>query len=77
MTKRKCNYDFIKGVLIILVVWGHCCSYLSGSNYEKNLLTSYIRLFQMPLFIFMSGYFVKSVYKIDELYDRVKKIFII
>lgn len=75
MTKRKCNYDFIKGVLIILVVWGHCCSYLSGSNYEKNLLTSYIRLFQMPLFIFMSGYFVKSVYKIDELYDRVKKIF--
>lgn len=71
--KKENEWDFIKGVLIVFVIWGHCCAYLSGVKYEKNLLTTYIRLFQMPLFILVSGYFQKPVYTIRELIGKYKK----
>ncbi len=47
--------------------------YLSGVGYEKNLLTSYIRLFQMPLFIFISGYFQKPVTNVSLVSKKLKK----
>ena len=49
-TVRKPEWDFVKGILIIFVVWGHICSYISG-EYDKNILTAVIRLYQMPMFI--------------------------
>ena len=49
----------MKGILIIFVVWGHICSYVSGI-YDKNFLTAVIRLYQMPMFILVSGYFQKK-----------------
>lgn len=58
-TARKPEWDFVKGILIIFVVWGHVCSYVSGI-YDKNLLTAVIRLYQMPMFILVSGYFQKG-----------------
>lgn len=67
------EWDFVKGILMLLVIWGHCCAYLSGAAYEKNLLTTYIRLFQMPLFILVSGYFQKQVCTFQELVGRYKK----
>lgn len=72
---RRDDFDFIKGVLIVLVVWGHCCMYNSGPDYDKNILTAYIRLFQMPLFIFISGYFQKSINDIAQLKGKIKKVF--
>lgn len=71
--KRIDDFDFIKGVLIIFVIWGHCCMCLSGPDYEKNALTTYIRLFQMPLFIFISGYFQKSISTVSEGFLYLKK----
>ena len=71
--KRIDDFDFIKGVLIFFVIWGHCCMYLSGSDYEKNALTTYIRLFQMPLFIFISGYFQKSFSTASEGFAIFRK----
>lgn len=56
-------FDNLKGVLIILVVLGH---FLSGATSEGILpawrLFDFIYLFHMPLFIFASGLFCKSVY---------------
>lgn len=71
--KRLESYDFMKGVLIMCVIWGHLCMYLSGSDYEKNELTTYIRLFQMPLFILISGFFQKSVVTLDDLKSKLRK----
>ena len=58
---RDKSYDFIKGVLIAFVVWGHVCAFSAGAGYDKNILTTYIRLFQMPVFVFISGYFQKEI----------------
>ena len=66
-------FDFVKGCLILFVIWGHMCMYLSGADYEKNFLTMYIRLFQMPLFIFISGFFQKSIYSLSHLVQKIEK----
>ena len=72
--ERKLEWDYIKGILIILVVWGHVCSYISGDGYEKNFLTAAIRLFQMPLFIFVSGVFQHNYSNITEVRYRIISI---
>lgn len=72
-TNRREDFDFIKGCLILFVIWGHFCMYLSGDGYEKNLLTTYVRLFQMPLFIFISGYFQKPVNSLSLASKKLQK----
>lgn len=73
---RKLEFDFIKGALILFVVWGHCCMYNSGPDYDKNFLTSYTRLFQMPLFIFISGFFQKDINNVLEIKTKLNKTFV-
>lgn len=75
LKERMPEWDFIKGLLIIFVVWGHVCSYISDFNYESNELTSVIRLYQMPMFILISGYFQKSCNTIHDVKIRAIKIF--
>lgn len=70
---RNADFDFIKGILILLVIYGHLCMYFSETDYEKNTLTTYIRLFQMPLFIFISGYFQKSVISLSDMWQKLLK----
>ena len=62
MKNRQLFWDNFKGILIILVVFGHFIS-----NYATNLPDSlaakiyvFIYSFHMPAFIFCSGYFSKS-----------------
>lgn len=75
MIKRYLDIDFCKGVLIILVVWGHFCAHSSGYDYDKNVITMYVRLFQMPLFFMISGLFQKSVSDFPSLKRTIKKTF--
>lgn len=75
MKARIEYFDFLKGVLICLVVWGHICSYLSGLDYEYNAVTRYVRLFQMPLFIMVSGFFSKDITSIKVLVNKIVKDF--
>ena len=75
MTKRYLDIDFCKGLLIVMVVWGHFCAHSSGSDYEKNALTMYIRLFQMPLFFMISGLFQKRITNTVEFLYSVKRCF--
>ena len=73
-TVRRPEWDFVKGLLIIFVVWGHICAYISG-EYDKNTLTAVVRLYQMPMFILVSGFFQKECNSTDELKKRILKIF--
>lgn len=52
--QRSLYWDTLKGLLIILVVLGHCGTALSGG------LLSAIYAFHMSLFIVVSGYFSKK-----------------
>jgi len=56
---RLAYWDNIKGVLIILVVIGHYLwAYWDSGNVRQ--LISFIYLFHMPAFVFVSGYFSKG-----------------
>lgn len=67
---RLNNIDFIKGLLIILVFFGHI---LHGSV-EESIWRSIIYSFHMPLFIGISGYLFNANKVIDnKLIDLIKK----
>lgn len=57
-------FDNLKGVLIILVVVGHVVYPVSTSPYMFTMgIIDFIYLFHMPLFLFVSGLFARSVFK--------------
>jgi fucose 4-O-acetylase-like acetyltransferase len=55
MKQRLLYIDNLKGILILLVVLGHCIQN-ALPDYENNLLFRFIYSFHMPLFIFVSGF---------------------
>ncbi|MDU1889527.1 MAG: acyltransferase family protein [Dysgonomonas sp.] len=62
MAKQRNLYaDFLKGILIISVVIGHCIQYLQCENdfslFWNHFLFKTIYTFHMPLFMGISGYF--------------------
>ena len=58
-SRRSLYWDNIKGVLIILVVFGHFLFGLQNSEINNTIVDA-IYLFHMPAFVFVSGYFSKS-----------------
>ncbi|MCC5891273.1 acyltransferase family protein, partial [Exiguobacterium sp.] len=67
-------YDNIKGVLVLLVVFGHLLTDVRGAY--DDLLPNWIYLFlysfHMPLFIMLSGYFFR-----ENRYLRVIQLFVV
>ena len=55
--ERDNRIDTLKGVLVTLVVFGHCFIYGSPMDGMKTNLSNWIYLFHMPFFVFLSGYF--------------------
>lgn len=55
---RNEKIDNIKGILIILVVFGHSLELIMGHGWERELYVV-IYSFHMPLFIYTTGYFAK------------------
>lgn len=81
MNKRNGYIDFLKGIAIILVVFGHNIQYGSGSNYLTNelffdnIIFKFIYSFHMPLFAIISGYlFFWTIKKYDSKKVIKKKI---
>ncbi|SFP02405.1 acyltransferase family protein [Prevotella sp. tf2-5] len=63
------SIDFLKGITIILVVWGHAIQTINplpGDNTIFNLIYS----FHIPLFMFLSGF---VSYKLRNTLDDIKK----
>lgn len=65
-------FDILKGIGIVLVVWGHCIQYGNGEvfyamdKFYDDSLFQFIYSFHMPFFMFVSGYlFLFSVQRHD------------
>lgn len=75
MTKERILWlDNLKGLLIILVVFGHCIQH-TLPDYADNVVFRYIYSFHMMLFMFVSGYacYVQEV-EWSLLGKRVKQL---
>ncbi len=55
--------DNLKGLLIFLVVWGHSLEFYVDESFCIEVIYTFIYLFHMPVFVFISGYFSKNVSK--------------
>ena len=59
---RDLSFDYMKGVLIFLVVWGHLISFCmsNDSDIYFDSLRKFLYSFHMPLFVFISGWFFRN-----------------
>lgn len=64
---RDKSFDILKGVAIILVIVGHC---------DIGGLLPFIDSFHMPLFFFVSGFFLKKRPLIEEIQTSAKRLFV-
>lgn len=58
-TNRNNRIDFYKAVLIFSVVWGHTINILLNGEHCDCNISWFLRSFDMPMFMFLSGYFLK------------------
>lgn len=64
---RIALFDNIKGILIILVVFGHVAHPVHNANHALSAMFDIIYLFHMPMFVLMSGLFAKGAYRDGRL----------
>jgi fucose 4-O-acetylase-like acetyltransferase len=69
MKERDASWDFVKTVLMFVVVFGHVCP--AGSEWTP--VTRIVGLFVMPLFFFVSGYFQSRITSFKALVGKLKK----
>ncbi len=55
---RDRYFDFIRGIAVIFVLWGHCIQYgmVAAGDFFENPIFKAIYSFHMPLFMLVSGY---------------------
>jgi fucose 4-O-acetylase-like acetyltransferase len=75
LSSRAKNIDFMRGILIVIVVWGHMSTQLKGGAtlVDYNPLQYYGTIFLMPLFMAISGYFGYSSLTHKDIMAFVKK----
>ena len=56
---REEKWDFLRGIAIFLVLLGHSIQWIDP-EWQHNLLFEGIYSFHMPLFMFISGYFLRK-----------------
>ena len=70
MQQRLAYFDNLKGVLILLVVVGHCLEKCDDRQWMHYIYT-FIYTFHMPLFVMTTGYFCKDIAKFRDLFKRI------
>lgn len=68
--KRDASIDSLRGLAILLVVFGHSLQY-TNTDFDNNVLFRIIYSFHMPLFMFISGYV--SFFGQDKIVSGFKK----
>lgn len=65
MENRNQKVDFYKGLLMWGVIWGHTITALANKTLNEGIfIHSFFRLYDMPFFMILSGYFLfKSIEK--------------
>ena len=72
---RNRRYDFCKGMLMIGVVYGHILTTLQGASPITFPIHQFIRTYDMPMFAFISGIFLKrSCQKHSIVINLINKI---
>lgn len=72
---KNVTIDIVKGIAIILVVFGHLIQYSlmpSSEDFFTNPVFKIIYSFHMPLYIFISGYLIAFSLKRRNIYDTFK-----
>ena len=56
--KNRFYIDFVKGIAIFLMLWGHCIQFCAVGDFDffENWVFKLIYSFHMPLFMLVSGY---------------------
>ena len=57
--KRLIGPDFVKGICIVLMVYGHVTMCGTLAN-DQNEIKGFIYTFHMPTFLIISGFFFRS-----------------
>lgn len=72
-------YDSLKGILILLVIFGHTLEANLDDHIHLAIYNS-IYTFHMPLFIFITGYFTKKYVNVDKrkhvLFKLIETLFV-
>lgn len=69
MVKTRDPYlDLVKGILILLVIFGHMLELADGV--VGDVIYHFIYFFHMPLFVLISGYLTKSVQSLRHCISR-------
>ena len=69
MVKTRDPYlDLVKGILILLVIFGHMLE--SADGVVGDVIYHFIYFFHMPLFVLISGYLTKSVQSLRHCISR-------
>lgn len=63
MTKRIGSFDAVKAFAIFLVILAHCIQHLGPLDRVEDITYVFIYSFDMPLFMFLAGYFSTSSLK--------------
>lgn len=74
--QRNIIFDQVKGILIILVIIGH----VALGDVPENSLRTYLYFFHMPLFLAITGYFIRKSlleYSIVDIFIKYKDRLII
>ena len=73
--ERNLTLDVVKGIAILLVLFGHIIQYTSCNAFDffENKLFIFIYSFHMPLFMLVSGYLFYNTLKKEDSGKRVIK----
>lgn len=71
---RNQLFDILKGITIFMVIYGHMIV-LYDIDYMQSEALLFIYMFHMPLFIFISGYFLYPSVKKTTIKEWLKKKF--
>ena len=72
-TKRDGFIDFLKGIAIIFVLWGHAIQYsvIGETSFFDNAVFMIIYSFHMSFFMLISGYVFRWTYEKRDLKNLI------
>ncbi len=76
---RNVFLDCLRGIVIFLMIWGHCIQYMnpSGLDFFENPIFKIIYSFHMPCFALISGYLLWYSFNKENIHASLGKRIIV